>query len=166
MTKKSKDEFYSLVEDITNNQKFNKLNKEIHHGISRYDHSVRVAKWTYLTAKFFHMKKKEETTKAALLHDFYIDEDLKGQKNMKKLGTHPNMALENSLQYYELNNLQQDIIVKHMFPCTLELPKYKETWLVSLIDKIVGAYEMLRFKAVLYIGIYLLFLFEVIRLPR
>ena len=58
MTKKSKDEFYSLVEDITNNQKFNKLNKEIHHGISRFDHSLRVAKWTYLVAKCLHMKKK------------------------------------------------------------------------------------------------------------
>lgn len=166
MTKKSKDEFYSLVEDITNNQKFNKLNREIHHGISRYDHSMRVAKWTYLTSKFFNMKKKEETTKAALLHDFYIDEDLKGQKSLKKLGTHPNMALENSLKYYNLNDLQQDIITKHMFPCTLKIPKYKETWLVSIVDKAVSTYEMLRFKAVLYIGIYLLFLFEIIRLPR
>ncbi len=166
MTKKSKDEFYSLVEDITNNQKFNKLNKEIHHGISRFDHSLRVAKWTYLVAKCLHMKKKEETTRAALLHDFYIDKDLEGQRGIKKLGTHPNMALQNSLEYYALNAMQQDIITKHMFPCTLNLPKYKETWLVSVIDKIVSTYEMLRFKASLYIGIYLLFMFEIIRLPR
>lgn len=166
MTKKAKEEFNSLVEDITNNNKFNKLNKELHHGITRYEHSMRVAKWTYKICNTFNIKNKNEVTRAALLHDFYVDKDLVSLHSYEKLGEHPDVALENSLKYFKLDEIQQDIIKSHMFPCTTAIPKYKESWLVSAVDKTVSAYEMLRFKVSLYVGIYLLFLFEIIRLPR
>lgn len=166
MTTHQKEEFNSLIGDITSNKKFKSLNKELHHGITRYDHSMRVAKWTYKVCNFFHLKKKEEVTRAALLHDFYVDKDLVSNRGYEKLGEHPSVALKNSLKYYELNEMQQDIIKSHMFPCTTRIPKYKESWLVSGVDKAVSTYEMLRFKSALYAGIYLLFLFEIIRLPR
>lgn len=160
------EEFNSIVEDITKNKKFNKLNKELHHGITRYDHSIRVAKWTYGISKLLKIKKVNEITRAALLHDFYTNDDLKGEKSLKKLGLHPNIALKNSMDYYELDDIQKDIIQSHMFPCNLNIPKYKESWLVSTVDKTVGLYEMLRYKVSLYLGIYLLFIFEIIKLPR
>lgn len=166
MTQRNKEEFESLIKDIITNKDFNKLNKELHHGITRYDHSMRVARHTYIIGKILNMKNTNETTRAALLHDFYIDNDLKGQSGAKKLGTHPEKALTNSLKYYKLNDIQQDIIKSHMFPCNLTIPKYKESWLVSAVDKTVGLYEMLRFKVSLYTGIYLLFLFEIIKLPK
>lgn len=102
----------------------------------------------------------------ALLHDFYTNKDLEGNSSVKKLGLHPSYALQNILQYYELNEVQQDIIETHMFPCNIKIPKYKESWLVSGVDKIVGTYEMLRFKISLYAGMYSIFLFELIRIPR
>ena len=166
MTKKNQENFNLIVNDINKNVKFNKLKLELHHGITRYDPSMRVAKWTYKVGKILKLKKINETTRAALLHDFFINEDLKGQSAIKKLNTHPKMALENSLKYYTLTDLQKDIIETHMFPCTLNLPKYKESWLVSLVDKIVSIYEQLRFKLSMYIGIYALFFFEIIKLPR
>lgn len=160
------DEFHSLVKDITNNEHFNKLNNELHHGINRYEHSMRVARWTYKACNLFKMKNKEEVTRAALLHDFYIDNDLKTETGHERLGEHPSVALKNSNKYFKLDNIQKDIIEAHMFPCTLKIPKYKESWLVSGVDKAVSTYEMLRFKSSLYAGIYLLFLFEMIKLPR
>lgn len=163
---KTKGEFNSLVQDIIENKKFNRLNKELHHGITRYAHSVRVAKWTYYVAKLFNMKNINETTRAALLHDFYEDDDLKDVSNIKKLGEHPNIALENSLLYYNLNAMQQDIIKSHMFPCNLNIPKYKESFLVGTVDKAVSTYEMLKYKLGLYMGIYLLFLFEIVKIPK
>ncbi len=166
MSIKNKEEFNSLIEDIKSNNKFNKLTKELHHGITRYDHSMRVAKWTYNICSKFNIKNKNEITRAALLHDFYVDKDLASEHSYEKLGEHPDVALQNSLKYFELDEVQQDIIKSHMFPCTNVIPKYKESWLVSAVDKTVSTYEMLRFKASLYAGIYLLFLFEVIRLPR
>lgn len=166
MTKKNKEEFNSLIEDITNNKQFNKLNKELHHGITRYEHSMRVAKWTFKICNFFKIDGKNEVTRAALLHDFYINNDLVSSSGAAKLGEHPTKALENSLKYFSLNEIQQDIIKTHMFPCNLDVPKYKESWLVSGIDKAVSTYEMLRFKSPLYVGIYAIFLFELIRIPR
>ena len=53
-----------------------------------------------------------------------------------------------------------------MFPCNLDIPKYKESWLVSMVDKLVSTYEMIAFKAPLYMGIYLIFLFELIKIPN
>jgi uncharacterized protein len=166
MSIKQSKKFDLLVEDIKKNKKFNKLNKELHHGITRYEHSMRVARWTYKICNLFHMKNKEEITRAALLHDFYINDDLLSESGASKLGEHPEVALVNSLKYFKLDNIQKDIIKTHMFPCNLNVPKYKESWLVSGVDKIVGTYEMLRFKSSLYAGIYAIFFFELIKLPR
>lgn len=166
MNIKQNEEFDSLVEDIKNNKQFNKLDKELHHGITRYEHSMRVARWTYKVCHFLNMKNKNNVTRAALLHDFYINNDLISDNGASKLGEHPNVALENSLKYFKLDDIQKDIIKTHMFPCNLDIPKYKESWLVSGVDKAVSTYEMLRFKSPLYIGIYMLFLFELIRIPR
>ena len=49
------------------------------------------------------MKNNEEATRAALLHDFYINEDLTGN-GAQRLGRHPQVALENSLKHYDLND--------------------------------------------------------------
>ena len=166
MSIKQKEEFDSIVKDIINNKQFNKLNKELHHGITRYEHSMRVARWTYKICNLFNLNNKNEVTRAALLHDFYINEDLKTETGHERLGEHPTVALDNSLKYFELDNIQKDIIKTHMFPCNLEIPKYKESWMVSGIDKAVSTYEMLRFKSPLYLGIYAIFLFELIRIPR
>lgn len=160
-----KNSFDSCIQDIVTNEQFNKLKTELHHGITRYDHAYSVAKWTHIIGKIFKMKNNVNTTRAALLHDFYVNDDLTGN-GAQRLGRHPEVALENSLKYYELDNIQKDIIKSHMFPCNLTVPKYKESWLVSMIDKTVGTYEMLRFKTSLYSGIFLLFLFELITISR
>ena len=166
MSDKKQKDFNSIVQDITANKRFNLLNTELHHGITRYQHSMRVAKWTYKVCDKLHMKNKIDTTRAALLHDFYINDDLITDNSAKALNEHPSKALINSKKYFTINELQEDIIINHMFPCTLSLPKTKEGWLVSGIDKIVGAYEMLRFKTSLYAGIYLLFMFEFMKISR
>ncbi len=166
MSIENKKEFERIVEDITNNKEFNRLHDELHHGINRYQHSMRVARWTYKICKLFKMKNKAEVTRAALLHDFYIDGELNATNGPGRLTEHPSAALERSLKYYKLDDIQKDIIKTHMFPCNLDVPKHKESWLVSGVDKTVSTYEMIRYKSALYAGIYLLFLFEMIRLPR
>ena len=166
MSNKQKEDFNSLVQDIIDNKRFNKLNKELHHGITRYEHSMRVARWTYKITNLLNMKHKKDVTRAALLHDFYINEELVSENGASKLGEHPSVALKNSKKHFNISSLQADIIKTHMFPCNFDVPKYKESWLVSLIDKAVSTYEMLRFKSQLYVGIYAIFLFEIIKLPR
>ena len=53
MTKRLKNEFDSFVCDILNNDKFLETKKDLHHGTSKYEHSLRVAKLSYKLGKIF-----------------------------------------------------------------------------------------------------------------
>lgn len=158
-------EFDSIVCDITNHPKFILLKQELHHGISRYDHSLRVAKMTYLFAKKFHFD-YERATRAALLHDFYLNEETDCFSSKKTLVLHPFIALHNSKQSFDIDKKQENMIVSHMFPLSKKFPKYKESWMISFADKCVAIHEMTRYKVSLMMGIYLIFLFNMITLQK
>lgn len=120
---------------------FNKLKNIKHHGITRYDHSLRVAYYTYVVTKFLHFN-YEEATIAALLHDFFIDE-VDNEIIIFRLRRHPKYALKNASKYFYLTDLQKDIIITHMFPVTFTPPKYLESWIVDIVDDISAIYEKL-----------------------
>ena len=126
-------EFLEIVQPILDLEEFNNTKFQKHHGITRYDHSMNVAYITYVVTKNLKLNYKEATF-AALIHDFFNDE-VKDENGYKRLVDHPKHALKNAMRYFELTDLQKDIIAKHMFPVTLTPPKYKESILVSLIDK-------------------------------
>ena len=126
-------EFLEIVQPILDLEEFNNTKFQRHHGITRYDHSMNVAYITYVVTKNLKLNYKEATF-AALIHDFFNDE-VKDENGYKRLVDHPKHALKNAVRYFELTDLQKDIIAKHMFPVTLTPPKYKESVLVSLIDK-------------------------------
>ena len=81
-------EFEIICKDILNDDKFKRLSDELHHGITRYDHSIRVAKKTYKVAKFLRFKNYELTTKASLLHDYYLDNEIDEYTSKEKLFIH------------------------------------------------------------------------------
>ena len=77
---------YSLLISFENAQlevKFNELKNESHHGITRYMHVMRVSKYTYRLSKVLHFDYKS-ANHAALLHDYFTEEDFKITKVIKK----------------------------------------------------------------------------------
>lgn len=166
MSLSKKMEFEVIVEDILNNEKFKSLSNELHHGISRYEHSMRVARYSYNVSKSLHLNSYKEITRAALLHDFYNDNDLKRDSATKKLYTHPKMSLKNAGKYFKLNDMQKNIIESHMFPMSYEIPKCKEAILVSLMDKSAAIYEMACFKLSLKLSMLLIFLYNIITIEK
>ncbi len=166
MSKKSYIKFDDIVEDILKNQEFCSLNKEIHHGISRYEHSVKVAKKTYNICKRLKKLDYVGATRAALLHDFFKNDEISNLKAVERYKIHPYIALNNSKKYYNLNNMQIDAIVSHMFPWNLKIPKYKESWVVTIADKAVSIKEGCSTKFVLPISIFFLFIFNTIIVSR
>ena len=158
-------EFNQIVADILTHPEFLKLQHELHHGISRFEHCMRVAKTAYKMSKKLGMD-YERVTRAALLHDFYTDEDTKKYNAKETLKAHPEIALENAKTYIDLDKVQENIIETHMFPITKKLPAYKESWLVSGADKIVAAHEMYRYKAQMALGIWLIFIFNMIAIQK
>lgn len=165
MTKSQRNEFDLIVEDIINNHNFKELDNETHHGISRYGHSYRVAEGVYKITKKLHFN-YQEATRAALLHDFYFNYQLEENGDVKNLVEHPKMALLNASKYYELSDLQKNMISSHMFPLSKELPKYKESICMTIVDKVVAIYEQQRYKVGMKLGVYLLFLFNMITLQK
>ena len=165
MSKKNKDEFLRITHDIINNYKFKELDNDFHHGITRFGHSFRVAKATYRCCKFLKLD-YIKATRAALLHDFYLDREFSVERPKQILSAHPNVALINAKKYFNLTDKEANIIKSHMFPLNGVVPKYKESWVVSAVDKGVALYEMYRYKFKLVINIWAIFLFNVITLNK
>lgn len=132
-------EFELITKDISMNNEFMRLNTCIHHGISRLDHSYRVAYYSYKIMKFLKLN-YVEGTRAALLHDFFTD-DVDNYGALGRYRKHPKCALENAKKHFSLTPLQEDIIVKHMFPVTITPPKYLESVIVDIVDDVASIYE-------------------------
>ncbi len=137
--------FDVIAKDIIEKDKFQSLRCEPHHGLSRYDHVLRVAKNTYRISKLLRID-YVSATRGALLHDYFNDDDYNNTKGLKKGSMHPVIALNNARREYFLNQKEENIIVSHMYPMGKNKPKYKESWLVTSVDKSVAMYECARFK--------------------
>lgn len=134
-----KDEFNEICKDILFNKDFLKLKKIGHHEGNRFNHSFDVAYNTYKITKKHNLNYKE-ATRAALLHDFFL-EDFADVCNWNLICNHGKIAKKNALKYYNLTPKQQNIIESHMFPLGFVLPKSKEAWLISGIDKYCATKE-------------------------
>ena len=137
-------EFINITTDILDNDEFCELKNVVHHGMNRYDHSMRVAIISYSITKILKLDYKK-TARAALLHDFFLEENegVKVLTRIKTLFKHPSYAVENSAKYFFISDLEKDIIETHMFPVGLKLPKYLESWIVDFVDDGVSIYERL-----------------------
>ena len=150
-------EYIKLVEDILLNKEFNKLDNIEHHGITRYDHSLKVSYYSYKIAKALKLDVLD-VARAGLLHDFFLsNEDRTNKERFISMFNHPKKAAKNANKEFGINAKQEDIIKSHMFPVNLTVPKYAESWVVNLVDKCVGGYELSKkFKYQLNYGINLL----------
>ena len=134
-------EFADIISNILSNKRFLNIKKCRHHGITRYEHSMRVAYYSYLITKKLKLN-YVETARGGLLHDFFITDELEEIEQRVSAFVHPYKALKNACDNFDLTELEKDIIINHMFP-TLphKIPKYLESWIVSIVDKIVATYE-------------------------
>ena len=135
-------EYLNKVKDILDNEEFKKMESIVHHEVNRLEHSIRVSYYSYKLAKALKMDTKQ-VARAALLHDFFLEEN-ENEKVTKRMITmleHPKYALENSKKYFELTDMEEDIILTHMFPIGLTVPKYFESWMVDIVDDVASIYE-------------------------
>ena len=100
------------------------------------------------------------------LHDFFFNEDVKEYDTKKTLQIHPLYACQNAMLYFAIDDMQQNMIKSHMFPIFLERPKYKESFVLTIADKIVATHEMYRYKLAATLGIWMIFLFNVISIQK
>ena len=134
--------------DLIENEIVLSMKNFIQHGSTTcYDHCLSVSYYSYKIAKKFNLDAKS-VARAGLLHDLFLydwHKVLEKKPLFQKHGfTHPRTALENACKYFNLNEIEKDIIEKHMWPLTPRPPRYAETYLVGLADKIAACLEMMR----------------------
>lgn len=137
-------EFIALVSDIMRHGEFAKLKDYFHHTNHIYDHVVRVSYISYAIAKALQLD-YQAAARGGLLHDFFLydwrERKATDEKRSLHGKEHPHIALHNARTHFEVNEMEADIIVKHMFPKTMALPRYRESLVVSLADKIATVVE-------------------------
>lgn len=135
-------EFLNIVNDIINHSEVLKMKDIVHHQGSRYDHCLRVSYKSYRIAKKLKLDYRA-VARAGLLHDFFFEDssNLKTLERMHVLFNHSEYACINSKRYFELSELEENIIKTHMFPIGKKIPKYFESWLVDFVDDGVSIYE-------------------------
>ena len=135
-------EFNEIVNHILINEEFKKMKEIEHHGVNRFDHSLKVAYYSYKISKLLKLDYCK-TARAGLLHDFFLSDESRTIKE-RCLSTfvHPKQAVSKSLEYYNLSKKEINIIEGHMFPINFHIPKYAESWVVNIVDKVVSMKEL------------------------
>ena len=144
LNESDKEVFHRVIQELVQNPKIFEMKKYIQHSnITTFTHCLRVAKNSLLLARKFNWEvNRDSLIRGAMLHDYFLyDWHTKGD------GLHgfhhPLIAATNARRDFNLNDLEYDIILSHMWPLTfLHFPKSKEAFLVSLADKICSADEV------------------------
>lgn len=143
------EEFINIIKDIITNDTVKEMkNYRQHYDVSTYEHCINVAYISYKICKKLNWDYKS-MARAAMLHDLFLYDWRNSKEALKLRGyhafVHPKIALENASKLYNLNDIEKDIIVKHMWPVTIALPKYKETYVITLVDKYSALRESFRY---------------------
>lgn len=134
-------EYYNLVKEIITNKEFLKRKEyEHHYNESVYDHVLRVSYDCYKIGKRLKLDYKSLAI-AGLLHDFYDkpwQDVFDKTKFFEKHGfVHAEQARKNAIKYFP-NLVDEKIgsmIKTHMFPLNKKIPEYKESWILTIVDK-------------------------------
>lgn len=133
---------FSYGKDIIISSGAQSTKKYIQHGETTvFEHCLAVAKYSLLIAYFlertFKIKvDKRSLVRGAILHDYFLYDWHDKAPGRRTHGfTHPRVACENATRDFELNDVEKDIIRKHMFPLTPFPPMHRESFIVTLADK-------------------------------
>lgn len=137
--------FESIAHEMLSNKKFLRLSHESHHGITRLDHSLNVAKKVYKYAIKLNLD-YVSATRGAIMHDFFTNAEFISNHGLIQGVVHPDIALANARGEFEVNDKEANMIESHMFPLSVVVPKSKEAWLLTAVDKIQAVYEYCSYK--------------------
>ena len=135
-------EFYEIIEPLVIHEEYQKRKNFPHHiNESVYDHCLKVSYDCYKLGKLFHMDYNSLAI-AGLLHDFYEKPwqyDNEKKPLLQKHGfTHAKNAVENAKKVYGeevITPKVESIMITHMFPLNKRIPRNREAWLITLVDK-------------------------------
>ena len=147
------EKYYEIIEeyasDILNNEKVISQKKFIQHGTtSVYEHTIKVTIEALKIVDRLRIKvDKKSLVRGCLLHDYFLYDWHENDKSHRLHGFyHAKKALNNARNDFELNKIEENMISTHMFPLNLRIPKYKESVILCISDKISAVKETFNRK--------------------
>jgi len=138
------EEHEKCIEDLLGHEEVQSMKCFTQHGkVSCFDHCMNVSYKSYKICKKLNWDSRS-AARGGMLHDFFLYD-----WHTTKIETglhgfqHPYLALENACHFFLLTDMEKDIIVKHMWPLTHKLPKYRESYVVAFVDKYCALLESL-----------------------
>lgn len=140
-------EYLAIISELLKKKEIQELiNFEHHRVTNRLEHSIHVSYNSYRVSKYLGFDKESLRSIAigGLLHDLFFY-DTKEGSHENHLSEHSELALANALKIVSLNEKEQNIILSHMFGVSFKhIPQYKESYVVSMVDKAVSVQEVFR----------------------
>ena len=136
--------FNECIEDLINSDIVQELgNFSQHIGTSRLQHSINVAYYSFIICRKGGLDFRS-AARAGILHDLYLY-DWRNPESPRgyHAALHPREALKNARKVALLNKIEEDAIVRHMWPMTIVPPKYAESHIVSFVDKYCATAEVM-----------------------
>lgn len=138
-------EFFDIIEDIISNTTVQQMkNYRQHCNTSCFKHCMQVAYFTFIACKALKLD-YVSATRAAMLHDLFLYDWRKKYRDTELPGlhafVHPLIALKKANAIFDLNDKEKDVIAKHMWPVTFAFPRYKESYIVTIMDKYSACLE-------------------------
>lgn len=142
-------EFYTYIKDLISNKTVQEMkNYRQHYNTSTYEHCFYVSYISYKICKTLRLDYKS-AARGGMLHDLFLYDWRNSSKELNLDGlhafVHPKIALKNAEAIFELNDKEKDIIKKHMWPVTLAVPRYAESFVITIADKYSALYESFSF---------------------
>ena len=135
------------AKDILNSDKYKSQKNYIQHGkTSVLEHEMNVTIYALKIADKFKIKVDEKSLiRGSLLHDYFLyDWHVKDKNHALHGFFHAKKALVNASNDFDLNTIEKNMIYTHMFPLNLRIPKYKESIILCIADKIVATKETIK----------------------
>lgn len=137
------------VQDIIETEAFKELKEYRHHNTNRYDHCLTVGYKSFVIANRLGLDARS-VARAGVLHDFFFYDTKYMDCSMRThLREHPAIALENAKKLTTINEMEEDIILSHMYLVNSEhMPRYRESMIVCMVDKYCSAEEKFHFQQI------------------
>lgn len=139
------EEYEKCINDLIYHESVLSMENYIQHSdVSCLEHCIQVSYNSYRICKKLGFDYRS-AARGGLLHDLFLyDWHVTKPKEGLHGFTHPTAALKNANKYFKLNELEKDIIQKHMWPLTMQLPRHKESFVIVFVDKYCAIKEIFK----------------------
>lgn len=133
-------EYLEAVRDLLDSAWVREMARFPHHDASVLEHCVAVSRVSFVLARRYGLD-AVSAARGALLHDFFLY-DWRREKVRNHAFGHARTALSNARKHFELNEIEADCILSHMWPLSRNICRFRESFIVSLSDKLVTTREL------------------------